>query len=65
MVIKARECYRIEYHGKTLVKADEEFYMVVTGYDEPRPRSYSMWKVSEEELETVVWDNRIDLHYFE
>lgn len=65
MGIKARECYRIEYHGKTLVKADGEFYMVVTGYDEPRPRSYSMWKVSEEELETVVKDNHIDLNYFE
>ena len=65
MGIKARECYRIEYHGNTLVKADGELYMVVTGYNEPRPRSYSMWKVSEEELETVVEDNRIDLKYFE
>lgn len=65
MGIKARECYRIEYHGKTLVKADGEFYMIVTGYNEPKPRSYSMWKVSEEELETVVRDNHIDLKYFE
>lgn len=34
--------------------------MVVAGYDEPRPRSYSMWKVSEGDLKTVVEDNCID-----
>ena len=47
--VKAVECNNIDYHGKTLVKADGVFYMFVTGYDEPRPRSYSVWEVSEEE----------------
>lgn len=64
MGIKARECNAYEYHGKTLVKADGVFYMVVTGYDEPKPRSYSLWEVSEEELETVVLENRMDFGFF-
>lgn len=50
-----------KYDGDSWASKQES----VTGYDEPRPRSYSMWKVSEEELETVVEDNRIDLKYFE
>ena len=65
MGVKAWECSSINYHGKTLVKADGEFYMFVTGYDEPRPRSYSMWKVPDDQLDKIVKDNRIWLGYFD
>ena len=62
--VKAVECNNIDYHGKTLVKADGVFYMFVTGYDEPRPRSYSVWEVPEEQLEKIVEDNGIWMGYF-
>lgn len=65
MGVKAWECSSINYHGKTLVKADGEFYMFVTGYDEPRPRSYSVWKVPEDQLDKIAEDNGIWMWYFE
>ena len=63
--IKAWECNTISYHGETLIKADGEFYMFVTGYDEPKPRSYSMWKVPEEQMDKIVEDNGIWMGYFD
>lgn len=57
--VRAWACYNLDYHGKTLVRADGVYYMFVTGYDEPRPRSYSMWEVSEEDMEQIVKDNYI------
>lgn len=43
--IKAVACTNFEYHGKTLVKIGSTYYMVVTGYDEPKPRSYLIYEV--------------------
>lgn len=57
MGIKAKACGNFDYHGKTLVKADGEFYIITTGYDEPRPRSYSISEVSEADLEKIIADN--------
>ena len=51
MGINAKACGNFDYHGKTLVKADGKFYIITTGYDEPRPRSYSISEVSEADLE--------------
>lgn len=57
MGIKAVACGNFDYHGKTLVKADGKFYIITTGYDEPRPRSYSISEVSEADLEKIIADN--------
>lgn len=57
MGIKAKACGNFDYHGKTLVKADGKFYIITTGYDEPRPRSYSISEVSEANLEKIIADN--------
>lgn len=57
MGIKAKACGNFDYHGKTLVKADGKFYIITTGYDEPRPRSYSISEVSEADLEKIMADN--------
>ena len=57
--IKAVACTNCEYHGKTLVKIGSTYYMVVTGYDEPKPRSYLIYEVDETQLEKIMEDNRI------
>lgn len=57
MGIKAKACGNFDYHGKTLVKAEGKFYIITTGYDEPRPRSYSISEVSEADLEKIIADN--------
>lgn len=62
--IKALPCSSIDYHGQTLVKADGKFYMVVTGFNEPKPRSYFIYEVSDDELKTIARDNNIWLGYF-
>ena len=64
MGVKALACRRHEAHGQTLVFADGRFYMVITGYNEPKPRSYSMYEISGEALEKVAEENLIDLDYF-
>ena len=65
MGIKAVACGNIDYHGQTLVKADGIFYMVITGYDEPKPRKYTIYEMTPEGLEKLVKENNIDLSYFE
>ena len=62
--VRAWECCNFDYHGKTLVRADGVYYMFVTGYDEPRPRSYSMWEVPEEDMEQILEDNLIWIEAF-
>lgn len=64
MGIKALACRNYDAHGQTLVFADGKFYLVVTGYNEPKPRSYSMYEISGEGLEKLVEENLIDLNYF-
>lgn len=64
MGIKALACRSYDAHGQTLVFADGRFYMVITGYNEPKPRSYSMYEISGEALKKVAEENLIDLDYF-
>lgn len=64
MGIKALACRNYDAHGQTLVFADGKFYLVVTGYNEPKPRSYSMYEISGEGLEKLAEENLIDLNYF-
>lgn len=65
MGIKAVACRNIDYHGQTLVKADGIFYMVITGYDEPKPRQYLIYEMKAEGVERVAEDNNINLVYFD
>lgn len=51
-------------HGQTLVFADGRFYMVITGYNELKPQSYSMYEISGEALKKMAEENLIDLDYF-
>lgn len=64
MGIKALVCRNYDAHGQTLVFADGKFYLVITGYNEPKPRSYTMYEISGEALEKVAQENLIDLNYF-
>jgi len=64
MGIKAIVCRNYDAHGQTLVFADGKFYLVITGYNEPKPRRYTMYEISGEELEKLTKDNLIDLNYF-
>jgi len=64
MGIKALVCRNYDAHGQTLVFADGKFYMVITGYNEPKPRSYTMYEISGEALSKVAEENLIDLNYF-
>lgn len=64
MGIKALACRDMDYHGQTLVKADGVYYMVITGYNEPKPRKYTIYEMTAEELATLVEENNIDLTYF-
>lgn len=52
-------------HGKTLVKADGRMYVVVTGFDEPKPRRYMIMTPSDEALQNIARGSRIDLSYFD
>ena len=64
MGIKALACRNYDAHGQTLVFADGKFYLVITGYNEPKPRKYTMYEISGEALEKLAEDNLIDLNYF-
>ncbi len=64
MGIKALVCRNYDAHGQTLVFADDKFYMIITGYNEPQPRRYTMYEISGEALEKVAKENLIDLNYF-
>lgn len=64
MGIKAVACRDLDAHGETLVWADKSFYVIITGYNEPKPRKYSIYEISDEALEELAAKNNIDLNYF-
>lgn len=64
MGIKALVCRNYDAHGQTLVFADGKFYLVITGYNEPKPRRYTMYEISGEALAKLAEENLIDLNYF-
>ena len=51
-------------HGKTLVYADGRFYVIITGFNEPKPRQYGIYEISGEALEALADENNFDLDYF-
>ena len=63
--IKALALLGEDYHGNTLVKADGRMYIVVTGINEPKPRRYMILKPSDENLQNIATQSRIDLSYFD
>ena len=64
MGVKAVPCCSIDYHGKLIVKYNDDYYMFTTGFNEPKPRSYMMYKIEEEYLEKIFKDNRITEEMF-
>lgn len=64
MGIKAQACNNLNYHGETLVQADGNFYIVVTGYDEPKPRHYMVYDMPEDKINKIMEDNTIFKEYF-
>lgn len=64
MGIKAVACRDLDAHGETLVWADKNFYVIITGYNEPKPRKYTIYEISGKALEELTEENNIDLNYF-
>ena len=64
MGIKAVACRNLDDHGKTLVYADGIFYVIVTGFNEPKPRPYGIYETSGGALEDLAEKNKFDLDYF-
>lgn len=64
MGIKAAACGNLEAHGKTLVYADGKFYVIITGFNEPKPRHYEIYEISGIALEELAEQNNFDLDYF-
>ena len=64
MGIKAVACRNLDDHGKTLVYAEDRFYIIVTGFNEPKPRRYGIYEISGEALEDLAEKNKFDLDYF-
>jgi hypothetical protein len=63
--LKALACLGENFDGKTLVKADGKMYIVVTGFNEPKPRKYMIMELTETSLQNVAEGSRIDLSYFD
>ena len=58
--MKAEPCGEFEYHGETLVKADGTYYIVITGFDEPRPRGYVITEITDQsQLQKIMDDNNL------
>ena len=64
MGIKAAAFRSLDEHGKTLVYADGRFYVIITGFNEPKPRQYMIYEVSGEALDELAEKNNFDLDYF-
>ncbi len=64
MGIKAAAFRSLDEHGKTLVYADGRFYVIITGFNEPKPRQYMIYETDGEALEALAEKNNFDLDYF-
>ena len=64
MGLKASNCKNMDAHGKTLVYADGKFYVIITGFNEPKPRQYMIYEISGEALDELAEQNNLDLDYF-
>lgn len=64
MGIKAAACGNLAAHGKTLIYAEGKFYVIITGFNEPKPRHYEIYEISGTALEELAEQNNFDLDYF-
>lgn len=64
MGIKAAGCRNLDAHGKTLVYADVKFYVIITGFYEPKPRTYGIYEIDGTDLEELAKQNNLNLDYF-
>lgn len=64
MGIRAAACRNLDEHGKTLVYADGRFYVIVTGFNEPKPRPYGIYEINGSALEELAEKNNFDLDFF-
>lgn len=64
MGIKAAGCGNLNAHGKTLVYTDSKFYVIVTGFNAPKPRPYGIYEINGRALEDLADENNFDLDYF-
>ncbi len=62
--LKACACYQFEDHGETIVKADGVLYLVITGFNEPKPRQYMVAELTAESFADYAERNHIDPAYF-
>lgn len=62
--LKACACYQFEDHGETIVKADGVLYLVITGFNEPKPRRYMITELTAEGFADYAERNHIDPAYF-
>ena len=66
MGMKAEPCGKFEYHGETLVKVDGTYYIVITGFDEPRPRRYVITEITDQsQLQKIMDDNNLSPAMFD
>jgi len=64
MGIKAAACGNLAVHGKTLIYAEGKFYVIITRFNEPKPRHYEIYEISGTALEELAKQNNFDLDYF-
>ena len=62
--VKAQACRSIEAHGMTVVKADDKYYLVVTGYEGTKPRDFSMYEIDEVTVRTYCVKYDMNKAYF-
>lgn len=60
----AAACRNLDEHGKTLVYADGRFYVIITGFNEPKPRPYMIYETDGDTLEALAEKNNFDLDFF-
>ena len=51
--LKSFPCTDLDDHGETLVRVGDDVFMTVTGFNEPKPRLYWIYKLSEESLKNI------------
>ena len=52
--LKSFPCTNLDDHGKCLVRVGDDVYMTVTGFNEPKPRLYWIYKLSEEGIANML-----------
>jgi hypothetical protein len=62
--LKAEACRSLDAHGETVVRVGDKVYMVVTGFDGPKPREYMIYEISRETFDKISKENGLHANYF-